>query len=135
TARIHPSAARITRTPAPLPCLLPGLSLLLPVLKNMVFPWKAIHTPIALTRRCLMPDKRVSQPDSPDLSALSPNGVPVPEQAEVAPDPFDIESLRLPQDFSALMGLEPVLTTVEVRSPSKEWWIRVHPNPDYHFPT
>jgi hypothetical protein len=61
-----------------------------------------------------------------------PNGVPPLEEG---PDPFDVESLRLPQDFSALLGLESVLTKVSVRKPSKEWWIRVHDNPGYHFPT
>jgi hypothetical protein len=64
--------------------------------------------------------------------AFIPDGVPPLGEG---PDPFDIESLRLPQDFSALLGLQPVLTTVAVRRPSKEWWVRVHDNPVYHFPT
>jgi hypothetical protein len=69
----------------------------------------------------------------PDLAAVTPNGATAP--VVPAPDPFDIESLRLPQDFSALSGLQPVLTSVAVRKPSKEWWVRVHPDARYHFPT
>jgi hypothetical protein len=69
----------------------------------------------------------------PHLTGVSANGATAP--VVTAPDPFDIESLRLPQDFSALLGLQPVLTTVAVRKPSKEWWVRVHDNPKYHFPT
>ena len=85
---------------------------------------------------------RLSDPTADEVHADSggltstpfvPNGVP--PQEDVAPNPIDVESLRLPQDFSALLGLQPVLTTVAVRRPSKEWWIRVHDNPAYHFPT
>jgi len=74
-------------------------------------------------------------PDLGDDIAAPSNHNGVPSQDAEPPNPFDIESLRLPQDFSALLGLEPVLTKVSVRRPSKEWWVRVHDHPAYHFPT
>jgi hypothetical protein len=77
-------------------------------------------------------------PELLDVPAVSwtQNGVQTQEEhEEAAPDPIDVASLRLSQDFSALHGLQPLLTTVPVRNPSKEWWIRVHDNPAYHFPT
>jgi hypothetical protein len=80
-----------------------------------------------------MPNPTTTEDFIPDPIRLTVNGAAAP--VVHGPDPFDIESLRLPQDFSALLGLQPVLNTVAVRKPSKEWWIRVHDNPKYHFPT
>lgn len=61
-----------------------------------------------------------------------PNGVP---PLEAGPDPFDPESLRLPQDFSAALGVKKALLTIPVRKPAKEWFVRVHPDPIYHLQT
>jgi hypothetical protein len=80
-----------------------------------------------------MPTPSPSPTSLPNLSNLSANGAVA--TVSVVPDPFDIEALRLPQDFSALLGLQPVLTQVPVRRPSKEWWVRVNDNPKFHFPT
>jgi hypothetical protein len=59
-------------------------------------------------------------PDSLDAPPplFLPNGVP-PLDAD-APDPFDPESLRLSQDFSAALGVKKALLTVPVRKPAKE---------------
>lgn len=59
-------------------------------------------------------------PGSSPLSSGSRNGA-------TAPDPFDLESLRLPQNFGAQLGVRKVLTTVSVRKPDRQWFIRVHP--------
>ena len=61
-----------------------------------------------------------------------PNGIPPLEEG---PDPFDPESLRLPQDFTAALGVKRALLTVPVRKPAKEWFVRVHPDPAYHLQT
>jgi hypothetical protein len=68
--------------------------------------------------------------ESPPL--FLPNGVP---PLEAGPDPFDPESLRLPQDFTAALGVKRALLTVPVRKPAKEWFVRVHPDPAYHLQT
>jgi hypothetical protein len=67
--------------------------------------------------------------ESPPL--FLPNGVP---PLEDGPDPFDPESLRLPQDFSAALGVKKALRVL-VRKPAKEWFVRVHDNPAYHLQT
>lgn len=49
------------------------------------------------------------------------------------PNPFDPASLRLSQDFSNTAGVKKLLTTVPVRKPNKQHFIRVHPDPAYRL--
>src|SRR6516162_2792925 len=45
-----------------------------------------------------------------------------------APNPFDPSSLRLDQSFAAdTVGVKKLLTTVPVRKPSRQEFVRVHP--------
>lgn len=83
---------------------------------------------------------RNGQPLSPDLadqiSDLRISHLPEPvSDASKAPDPFDPDQLRLSQDFGASLGIEKVLTSVPVRKPSKEAWIQVHPDDNFHLRT
>jgi hypothetical protein len=48
-----------------------------------------------------------------------------------APDPFDLDKLRLSQDFTATAGVKKLLTTVPVRKPKKHDFIRVHSSEAY----
>jgi len=64
--------------------------------------------------------------ENPDASA---------SQATEKVDPFDLGRLRLQQNFLAQAGVKKMLTTVPVRKPSKEWFIRTHPDPSFHFST
>ncbi len=57
------------------------------------------------------------------------------ESPAIPPDPFDPERLRLTQDFTQSFGVKKHLLTVPVRKPSKEWWIRVHPDEAYRINT
>lgn len=50
-------------------------------------------------------------------------------------DPFDLESLRLTQDFASAVGVKKLLKTVPVKKPSKEWFVRTHPDPAYRLQT
>jgi hypothetical protein len=59
---------------------------------------------------------------------------PVPAREE-GPDPFDPEALRLSAEFSASVGVKKALLTVPVRKPAREWFVRVHPDPDYRLQT
>jgi hypothetical protein len=52
-----------------------------------------------------------------------------------APDPFDPASLRLPQNFTASMGVRKALLSVPIRKPDKSWFVRVHPDPGYRLQT
>jgi hypothetical protein len=48
-----------------------------------------------------------------------------------APDPFDIASLRLNPSFLEAAGVKKLLTTVPVKRPSPQDFIRVHPAAEY----
>jgi hypothetical protein len=48
-----------------------------------------------------------------------------------APDPFDIESMRLHPSFLESAGVKKLLTTVPARRPSRQDFVRVHPAPEY----
>lgn len=50
-------------------------------------------------------------------------------------DPFDPASLRLSQDFMATAGVKKLLLSVPVRKPSKEWFVRTHPDEGYRLQT
>src|SRR6266446_3334301 len=62
------------------------------------------------------------------------NGTPAAAPT-VACDPFDLTRLRLSQDFLGAAGVKKVLTTVPVKKPSKEWFVRVHSDATYHLET
>lgn len=44
------------------------------------------------------------------------------------PNPFDPASLRLDQNFAETVGVKKLLTTVPVRKPGKQDFVRVHPD-------
>jgi hypothetical protein len=48
-------------------------------------------------------------------------------------DPFDLSRLRLPQDFTADLGVKKALVTVPVRKPDRQAFFRVHPDPAYRI--
>ena len=51
------------------------------------------------------------------------------------PDRFDPASLRLTQDFAAHAGVRKVLTTIPVRRPDRQWFVRCHPSSDMRIET
>jgi hypothetical protein len=48
-----------------------------------------------------------------------------------SPDPFNIDALRISQDFEQATGVRKLLTTIPVRKPHKQEWVRVHPDEAY----
>jgi hypothetical protein len=48
-----------------------------------------------------------------------------------APDPFDVNKLRLDQSFIEAAGVKKLLTTVPVRRPHQQDFVRVHADPEY----
>ena len=48
-----------------------------------------------------------------------------------APNPFNVAALRLPPSFEQTAGVKKMITTVPVRKPNRQEWIRVHPGEDY----
>ena len=49
----------------------------------------------------------------------------------VAADPYDLSNLRLSQSFTETAGVKKLLTTVPVRKPHKQDFVRVHPSEAY----
>src|SRR5271166_2823005 len=50
-------------------------------------------------------------------------------------DPFDLASLRLSQDFGCSVGVKNLVTTIPVKKPSKECFVRTHHDPAYWLQT
>src|SRR6516162_3971385 len=46
-------------------------------------------------------------------------------------DPFNLDSLRLSQNFTETAGVKKLLTTVPVRKPTRQEFVRVHPSEEY----
>ena len=57
------------------------------------------------------------------------------EQTNSVPNPFAPENLRISQDFGESLGVKKELLTIPVRKPSKEWWVRTHPDSEYRLDT
>ena len=79
----------------------------------------------------------MTKPD--DKSAVTqPMGEAVTQNMDVLEgplDPFDVSRLTLSQNFHSAAGVKKVLSTVPVRKPSKEWFVRTHPDPKFHITT
>jgi len=48
---------------------------------------------------------------------------------------FDLNEIKLSQDFAHEFGVKKELINVPVRKPDKQWFIRVHKNPEFHLQT
>jgi hypothetical protein len=66
----------------------------------------------------------------PSGMAMVGTDMPKPEA-----DPFDLNSLRLSQDFASSVGVKKLITTVPIRKPAREWFVKTHPSPDYRLQT
>ena len=71
--------------------------------------------------------------DDRGLCAVIESSAISDEAPRSGPDPFDPETLRLKDATS--FGVERVLTTIPVRKPNKQEFVRVHPDPDYRITT
>ena len=49
--------------------------------------------------------------------------------------PFDVSNIRLSQDFTSTIGVKKRITTIPVRKPNRQEFVRVHPDPQYHLDT
>ncbi len=52
---------------------------------------------------------------------------------DAAPNPFDPAALRLDQSYADTVGVKKLLTTVPVRKPNRQDFVRVHPDPAYRL--
>jgi hypothetical protein len=56
-----------------------------------------------------------------------------PAKSNDAPNPFSPAELRLSQAFADTVGVKKLLTTVPVRKPNRQDFVRVHPDPAYRL--
>jgi hypothetical protein len=73
------------------------------------------------------------KPTTPPTETFVNNGDSSNRFAEFSPDafdPFDPASLRLDPEYLRSGGVKKLLTTVPVRKPNKQDFIRVHPDPE-----
>jgi hypothetical protein len=54
---------------------------------------------------------------------------------DIAPDPFDPDSLRLSQDFASSVGVKRALTVVPCRKPHGQEFVRVRPGEEWRLET
>ena len=78
-----------------------------------------------------------SAPDVGTDGRAASVGLPDPPATiqSTAADPFDLASLRLPQDYASAVGVKRLVTTIPVRKPAREWFVRTHPEPSYRIST
>jgi hypothetical protein len=50
-------------------------------------------------------------------------------------DKFDLDNLRLSQNFTEMVGVKKKVITVPARKPDRQWFIRVHPEDSYRLET
>ena len=48
---------------------------------------------------------------------------------------FDLANMRLTQDFTSTIGVKKRITTIPVRKPNRQEFVRVHPDPAYRLDT
>ena len=69
------------------------------------------------------------------LPNVEENGDGAMKEPEDQTDPFDLNNLRLSQNFGELVGVMKLLTTVPVRKPGKQDFFRVRPGDDWRLET
>ena len=57
------------------------------------------------------------------------------DQDLTEPDNLDLDSLRLSQNFTAMVGVKKKIITVHVRKPDRQWFVRVHSEESYRLET
>ena len=56
-------------------------------------------------------------------------------QTPSQPAAIDLAKLRLTQDFASQVGVKKIITTMPIRKPDRQWFNRVHPDPDWRLET
>jgi hypothetical protein len=67
--------------------------------------------------------------DEAKIAPINPGGRVI--EADKKDDPFDLSKLRLSQEFTKSAGTKKLLTTVPVRKPNRQHFIRTHSSSEY----
>jgi hypothetical protein len=71
----------------------------------------------------------------PESNGQLPEAASTNETASTEADEWDLESLRVSQDYADGLGVEQAVTDVPVSKPSKSQWVRTHPDKAYQIET
>lgn len=76
---------------------------------------------------------KIASPAETNVSATDTNafGATLPIFQPGSHEELDLTALCLPQNFGAVSGVKKVLTTVPVRKPSNQTFVRVHPSDEW----
>jgi hypothetical protein len=95
------------------------------------------------------PKRKYTRRPKPTLPENPPESAPAPENngqlqepastnqaSQLNPaDEWDLDSLRVSQDYASGLGVEQAVTDVPVSKPGKTKWVRTHPDPGYRIET
>ena len=84
-------------------------------------------------RKILVEDR--DETKSRENRVLEENDVRAKGEEEAVEDPFDLEKLRLSQNFSEQVGVKRIQLNVPVRKPKKQEFFRVHPGENMYIET
>jgi hypothetical protein len=71
----------------------------------------------------------------PESNGQLPEAASTKEAASTEADQWDLDSLRVSQDYADGPGVEQVITDVPVSKPTKSQWVRTHPDPEHQIET
>ena len=69
------------------------------------------------------------------LGEVPQNGDKPSTSSPIAEVDWDLNALRLDQNFDTIIGAKPVLGVVKVRKPNNQEWFRIHPSEDWRLQT
>jgi hypothetical protein len=81
---------------------------------------------------------RKTKKPHPDTNGQIPNAAnngQLFEAASTEADDWDLDSLRVSQDYADGLGVEQVITDIPVRKPLKSEWVRTYPDQSYQIET
>ena len=82
------------------------------------------------------PAQEINQPTNiVDENSVMPGAVKSNGSGGTSPIVLDLNSLRLSQDFESQVGVRKAILTVPVRKPTRQEFVRVHPEPAFRFQT
>lgn len=88
------------------------------------------------------PKRKYTRKPRPRLTEDHPEPAPAPrengqplEAASPEADEWDLESLKVSQDYADGLGVEQAVTDVPVSKPLKSQWVRTHPDEAYRIET
>lgn len=85
--------------------------------------------------KCKISEENRDETKSQENEVSEENDVKAESEEEMVEELFDLEKLRLSQNFSEIVGVKRVQLNVPVRKPKRQEFVRVHPEEDMYIET